>query len=261
LINKDLLLKNENLIYGIHAVKALLRYDSAAVDHVWVDRARKDPEFQDWVMHIEKKSIHVERVSRKDLDNLLGEVAHQGVVARSIQGAEPKGDAALNDWLENTPNQSVFLLILDGVQDPHNLGAVIRTAAAAGCDAIIAPKDRAVGLTPVVHKVSCGASQLIPFFQVTNLVRAMEGIKKRGIWLVGAAGEASQTVYQTDLTGAIGIVMGAEGEGLRKLTRDTCDFLAKIPMTDAVESLNVSVATGVFIFESVRQRMQSKSKK
>jgi 23S rRNA (guanosine2251-2'-O)-methyltransferase len=155
----------------------------------------------------------------------------------------------------------VFLLILDGVQDPHNLGAVIRTAAAAGCDAIIAPKDRAVGLTPVVHKVSCGASQLIPFFQVTNLVRAMEGIKKRGIWLVGAAGEASQTVYQTDLTGAIGIVMGAEGEGLRKLTRDTCDFLAKIPMTDAVESLNVSVATGVFIFESVRQRMQSKSKK
>jgi 23S rRNA (guanosine2251-2'-O)-methyltransferase len=147
-----------------------------------------------------------------------------------------------------------FLLILDGVQDPHNLGACFRSADAAGVHAIIAPKDKAVGITPVVSKVACGAAETVPFIQVTNLARTMEMLKEQGVWLYGAAGEAEQTVYQTKLTGAIGIVMGAEGDGMRRLTRETCDVLLKIPMHGTVSSLNVSVATGIFLFEVVRQR-------
>ena len=144
--------------------------------------------------------------------------------------------------------------MLDGVQDPHNLGACFRSADAAGVHAIIAPKDKSVGITPVVSKVASGATETVPFVQVTNLARTLEQLKESGIWIYGAAGEAEQTLYQTDLTGPAAIVLGAEGEGLRRLTRERCDFLVKIPMQGAVSSLNVSVATGVFLFEAIRQR-------
>ncbi|HGX92090.1 MAG TPA: 23S rRNA (guanosine(2251)-2'-O)-methyltransferase RlmB, partial [Candidatus Tenderia sp.] len=147
-----------------------------------------------------------------------------------------------------------FLLILDGVQDPHNLGACLRSADAAGVDAVIVPKDKAAGLTPVVRKVACGAAESVPFYQVTNLARTLRELQELGVWLVGAAGEADTTVYQADLKGSLAIVMGAEEKGLRRLTREHCDSLIKIPMAGTVESLNVSVATGICLFEAVRQR-------
>jgi len=147
-----------------------------------------------------------------------------------------------------------FLLVLDQVQDPHNLGACLRSADAAGVHGVIAPRDNAVGLTPTVHKVASGAARTVPFFQVTNLARVLRTLKERGIWLVGAAGEAEQSIYQADLTGPLALVMGAEDTGLRRLTREECDFLVRIPMRGHVESLNVSVATGVVLFEALRQR-------
>lgn len=247
-------MQNDKLVYGIHAVKALVRYDSASVEIAWLDKARRDEPFMELLRLIEKKAIPVERVSRQQLDTMMGDRVHQGVLVRTKQGDAPKGDNELLHWLELQNMDSLLLLILDGVQDPHNLGAILRTVDAAGCNAVIAPKDRATGLTPVVHKVSSGASQVVPFFQVTNLARTLDALKERGVWIVGAAGEATQVFYQIDYTGAIGIVMGAEGDGLRKLTREKCDYLVKIPMLGVVDSLNVSVATGVLLFEAVRQR-------
>ena len=147
-----------------------------------------------------------------------------------------------------------LLLILDGVQDPHNLGACLRTADAAGVSAVIAPRDRAVGLTPTVRKVACGAAEAIPFIQVTNIARTLRELKDRGIWLVGADGAAEMDIFSAGLRGPLGLVMGAEGEGLRRLTREHCDFLVRIPMAGTLESLNVSVATGICLFEAVRQR-------
>ena len=149
---------------------------------------------------------------------------------------------------------SAFLLILDNVTDPHNLGACLRSADAAGVHGVIAPKDKAVGLTSTVSKVACGAAETVPFYQVTNLARTLKELQERGIWLYGTAGEASESVFKTDLKGPIAIVMGAEGKGLRRLTRESCDHLINIPMTGSVSSLNVSVATGICLFEAVRQR-------
>jgi 23S rRNA (guanosine2251-2'-O)-methyltransferase len=146
------------------------------------------------------------------------------------------------------------LLVLDGVQDPHNLGACLRSADAAGVDAVIVPKDKAAGLTPVVRKVACGAAENVPFFQVTNLARTLRDLQERGIWLIGAAGEAESSLYQADLRGPLALVMGAEEQGMRRLTREHCDVLVNIPMAGSVESLNVSVATGICLFEAVRQR-------
>jgi 23S rRNA (guanosine2251-2'-O)-methyltransferase len=149
-----------------------------------------------------------------------------------------------------------FLLILDGVTDPHNLGACLRTADAAGVDCVVAPRDRAVGLTPVVRKVAAGAAETIPFAQVTNLARTLESLKQAGVWVVGTAGEATDELYTVDLTGPLAVVMGAEGDGMRRLTRETCDRLVRLPMAGGVESLNVSVATGVVLYEAVRQRQR-----
>ena len=148
------------------------------------------------------------------------------------------------------------MLVLDGVTDPHNLGACLRTADAAGVHAVIVPKDRSASLTPVVSKVACGAAETVPFIQVTNLARTLKRLQQRGIWLAGLAGEAEQTLYQANLHGPLAVVMGAEGQGLRRLTRETCDFLLRIPMHGLIESLNVSVATGVVLFEALRQRLR-----
>jgi 23S rRNA (guanosine2251-2'-O)-methyltransferase len=193
-----------------------------------------------------------ELMQREELDHLTQHGNHQGVLAYTKQ-LKTFGEADLKHLLVNL-TEPPFLLVLDGVQDPHNLGACFRSADAAGVHAIIAPKDKAVGITPVVSKVASGAAETVPFIQVTNLARTLEQLKELGVWIYGAAGEAEKTLYQTDLRGPIAIVLGAEGEGLRRLTRERCDLLVKIPMQGSVSSLNVSVATGVFLFEAVRQR-------
>jgi len=240
------------MIFGVHAVRAALKYDPGRVVEAWVEQGRHDARIERLLQSLTASPATVHRVPRRDLDKLTGDQAHQGIVI-SYVGAPPQDQSDLDgllDRLEEPP----FLLVLDQVQDPHNLGACLRSADAAGVHAVIAPRDNAVGLTPTVHKVASGAARTVPFFQVTNLARVLKGLRDRGIWIVGAAGEAEADHYDVDLTGPLAMVMGAEDTGLRRLTREHCDFLVRIPMAGSVESLNVSVATGVLLFEAVRQR-------
>lgn len=239
-------------IFGLHAVEALLTNQPERIIRLYIYPQRNDKKLEALVSLAKEFGIPIDQASRSELDRMTQEANHQGVVAVCHK---PRVYSE-NDLTKLLQNLSVppFLLVLDGVQDPHNLGACFRSADAAGVHAIIAPKDKAVGLTPVVSKVASGAAETIPFVQVTNLVRTMEMLKEQGIWIYGADGEAKQTLYQTELTGPIAIVMGAEGEGMRRLTREHCDVLLKIPMSGSVSSLNVSVAAGIFLFEVVRQR-------
>lgn len=240
------------LIHGLHAVRAALQADPASVVEVWIDRSRRDPRIQAILKLAVQNHVPVQRLTRRALDDSLPGARHQGVAARFHGTCMP--DEADLERLLDTLAAPPFLLVLDGVQDPHNLGACLRSAGAAGVHAVIAPRDRAAGLTPVARKVACGAAEHIPFVQVTNLARCLRGLRARGVWLIGAAGEAEQDVYQTDLTGPLAVVMGAEEKGLRRLTREACDALVSIPMQGCVESLNVSVATGILLFEALRQR-------
>lgn len=239
-------------IHGLHAVRAALKYDPGKVLEAWVEKGRRDARMTRLRDELQRLDIPVHAMDRRALDKRCDDGAHQGVVIR-YQGEKPRSEEDLKDLLTSLDTPA-FLLVLDQVQDPHNLGACLRTADAAGVHAVIAPRDRAVGLTPTVHKVASGAARTVPFFQVTNLARTLEMLKKQGIWLVGTSGDAGQSVYTLDLDGPLAIVMGAEGEGLRRLTSEACDYLAHIPMAGGVESLNVSVATGVMLFEAVRQR-------
>lgn len=243
---------NSLCVFGLHAVESLLQNQPKRVLKLCYAQERHDKKIEQVVQAAKKHSIRVEQVSRSELDRLAQEGNHQGVVAL-CEKARAYTESDLKSLLEGL-EQPPFLLILDGVQDPHNLGACLRSADAAGVHAVIVPKDKAVGITPVVSKVACGAAETIPLVQVTNLARTMEMLKEMGIWLYGAAGEAEASLYQTKLTGPIAIVLGAEGDGLRRLTRESCDVLLKIPMQGTVSSLNVSVATGVFLFEALRQR-------
>lgn len=236
-------------IFGLHSVTAALR-SGRECRQLWLQDNRRDKRLNDLETRAQKLGVNVERVSRHELDRLAANLHHQGAVG---EFGTPVGPDNLEDLLDSLTGPP-FLLVLDGVQDPHNLGACLRTADAAGVHAVIAPKDRACGITPTVRKVAAGAAETVPFFTVTNLARTLKDLKDRGIWLAGAAGDAEQVVYELDLKGAIAIVMGSEGEGLRRLTRDSCDWLAKLPMNGDVESLNVSVATGICLFEAVRQR-------
>jgi len=243
------------LIYGLHTVTAVLE-SGGRVHALWVLDSRHDDRLTRIAALAEKAGVKIQRVPRTELDRITGGARHQGVAAQA-EGAEQMDEGGLIpllDKLEEPP----FLLVLDGVQDPHNLGACLRSANAAGVHAVIAPRDRSAGLTPVARKVASGAAEATPFFQVTNLARTLRELKDRNIWFVGLAGEAEQTLYEMDLKGPIAIVMGAEGEGMRRLTKEHCDFLAKIPMGGTVESLNVSVATGVALFEALRQRQAKK---
>lgn len=236
-------------IFGLHSVMAALR-SGRECRQLWLQDNRRDKRLNEIETRAQKLGVSVERVSRQELDRIAGDTHHQGALGEFGVAVGPDNLEDLLDALTEPP----FLLVLDGVQDPHNLGACLRTADAAGVHAVIAPKDRACGITPTVRKVAAGAAETVPFFAVTNLARTLKELKDRGIWLAGAAGDADQVVYELDLKGAIAIVMGAEGEGLRRLTRDSCDWLAKLPMSGNVESLNVSVATGICLFEAVRQR-------
>lgn len=239
-------------LYGIHAVQSALKNHPDRVLRVFFAQGRRDAKITALEEIANVEHIPIEFCSRDELEQLAEGATHQGVIAlcTNTPGYTERDLSKLLAAIDGPP----FLLLLDGVQDPHNLGACFRSADAAGVHLIIAPKDKSVGITPIVSKVASGAAETIPFVQVTNLVRTMELLKEQGIWTFGAAGEASKTIYQLDLSGPVALVLGAEGAGLRRLTRDHCDELAKIPMSGSVTSLNVSVAAGIFLFEAVRQR-------
>jgi 23S rRNA (guanosine2251-2'-O)-methyltransferase len=241
-----------DIVYGLHAVSIFLQKKTALVSSLSLLDHNDNKRVTELKRLALKHNIAVHTLTKHALDQLAGQVKHQGVVLQ-VETSALQGDNALLSLLENL-TESPFLLILDGVQDPHNFGACLRSADAAGVHAVIIPKNNAVGITPVVRKVASGAAEAVPIFQVTNLARTMKALKERNIWLVGAAGEASDSIYQTDLTGGLAIIAGAEGSGLRRLTKEHCDFLVNIPMRGVVSSLNVSVATGVLLFEAVRQR-------
>lgn len=238
-------------IFGLHAVQSLLQKEPGRITHLHIQKGREDQKITTLMTLAKQNGIAIEFVSRQTLDKLTQDANHQGVLAHCKQVATYQ-ESDLKNIIASL-SVPPFFLILDGVQDPHNLGACFRSADAAGVHAIIAPKDRAVGITPIVSKVASGAAEIVPFVQVTNLVRAMEILKEQGVWLYGASAEAKQSLYQTNLTGPVGIVLGAEGVGLRRLTEEHCDFLINIPMLGSVSSLNVSVAAGVCLFEKVRQ--------
>lgn len=239
-------------IFGLHAVQALLKSAPQRVIEIYMVQGRNDQKLQKIVNSAQSNGIHCQVVNRNKLDDLVSDENHQGVVAVCTPG-ETYDETWLFTLLDNL-TEPAFLLILDGVTDPHNLGACMRSAEAAGVHAVIAPKDKSAGLTPIARKVACGAAEVLPFVPVTNLARTLTKLQEKGIWLFGAAGEAEHSVYQSNLKGPIGILMGAEGDGLRRLTQDTCDHLMNIPMAGTVSSLNVSVATGICLFEAVRQR-------
>lgn len=245
------MLKQE-LIYGLHSVQALLKSAPQRVLEIYVLQGRHDQRLQKIQAAAEINQIHCVPVNRTKLDELVSDENHQGVIAVCTPG-EAYDEAWLFAMLERL-DKPAFLLVLDGVTDPHNLGACMRSAEAAGIQAVIAPKDKSAGLTPVARKVACGAAEVLPFVPVTNLARTLKKLQEKGIWLFGAAGEADRSLYETSLTGPVAILMGAEGDGLRRLTQETCDQLMKIPMAGTVSSLNVSVATGICLFEAVRQR-------
>jgi 23S rRNA (guanosine2251-2'-O)-methyltransferase len=243
---------NNTFIYGFHAVLSFLSKRSDRVDYLMVDSQRQDARIEQLIALASSKNIAIKRSNRKALNALVAG-NHQGMVA-SIRSLSFSQD--LGAFLENLAVP--FLLILDGIQDPHNLGACLRTANAAGVDAVIAPKDRAAGITPVVVKIASGALLNTPFFQVTNLARTLGDLKERGVWLFGTSEHAEDLYTEVDLTGPVAIIMGSEGKGLRQLTEKHCDYLIKIPMQGSVTSLNVSVATGICLFEVVRQNYEKK---
>lgn len=240
-------------LLGFHAVRARLEQAPKSLQKVFYDEHRRDKRVQQLVDRLKQAGIPVVPVTRKALDDMAAGARHQGVVAQARGGQLATDIHSLLDELQ-ARQERPLLLILDGVTDPHNLGACLRTADAAGVHAVLAPKDRAVGLTAVVRRVACGAAETVPYLQVTNLARTMRELKERDIWLYGTDDQARQTLHSIDLRGqAVAWVMGAEGEGLRRLTREQCDNLVRIPMQGTVESLNVSVATALCLYESVRQ--------
>jgi len=241
-----------NHIYGLHAISALLHETPQRIKQIFVQGGKPEARLKEILALAHTANIKVQTTSRDALDQLAEDGVHQGVVAHLV-GRPHYTEAELPQLLEGL-TEPPFLLVLDGVQDPHNLGACLRSANAAGVHAVIVPKDKAASLTPVVYKTASGAADITPLIPVTNLARTLGQLKERGIWVYGASDAASQNIYDADLKGAIAWVLGAEGEGLRRLTRETCDALFSIPMHGAVSSLNVSVATGICLFEAVRQR-------
>jgi 23S rRNA (guanosine2251-2'-O)-methyltransferase len=241
--------KPTRAVFGFHAVLARLRADASSVVELYLDENRKDARAKDLALAAERAGVALMRVPTKRLDGFYGGGRHQGVVALVF---EKPARESLEDLLDSLKEPSL-LLVLDGVTDPHNLGACLRVADAAGAHAVIAPKDRAAGIGATVSKVASGAAESIPYYMVTNLARTLDDLKERGIWIVGADEHADKTLYESELPEAIAWVLGAEGEGMRRLTRERCDLLARIPMHGSVASLNVSVACGLCLFESRRR--------
>ncbi len=247
-------------VYGIHAVDSLLRQNPKSVQQLLLQAGREDKRITALMQLAQNQGVSVSREPKAGLDKIVGG-RHQGAVALMRDVPERGDPAASNLWreadlLDRVENKGgpVLILVLDGVTDPHNLGACLRSADGAGVDAVVVPKDNSADLTPVVRKVACGAAETVPFIRVTNISRTLQALKARGVWLYGADGEAEKSIYDSDLTESLALVMGAEGKGLRRLTREQCDYLTHLPMAGSVSSLNVSVAAGIFLFEVVRQR-------
>lgn len=242
--------RESRLVYGFHAVLGKLRRDPAGVFEIYLSAQRTDVRARDVVRLAESDNVRIVQADNERLERMVGTRRHQGVIARvDARSREIK----LADVLE-TLTENALLLVLDGVQDPHNLGACLRVADAAGAHAVIAPKDRAVGLNATAIKVASGAADSVPYVTVTNLARALREMQEAGVQVIGATDDAEKTLYDLDQTGPVAWVLGSEGDGLRRLTRETCDELARIPMLGTVESLNVSVASGICLFEARRQR-------
>ncbi|MDP0589387.1 MAG: 23S rRNA (guanosine(2251)-2'-O)-methyltransferase RlmB [Candidatus Endonucleobacter bathymodioli] len=248
---------SSDFVFGLHAVKSLFESKPERILELWIQKGRTDKKVSQLLNYAKDNSVIINFADREKLD-ILADGVHQGVIAK-ISAAKPFREGDLEDLLDALETQPL-LLVLDCVTDPHNLGACLRTANAAGVHAVITPRDKSASLNATARKVACGAAEAIPLIQVTNLARTLIKLKKRGIWLTGTTDECSDTIYQTDLNVPIALLMGAEGKGLRRLTREHCDTLACIPMTGKVSSLNVSVATGVCLFEAVRQRENYSSK-
>ncbi|GAB7563025.1 23S rRNA (guanosine(2251)-2'-O)-methyltransferase RlmB [Methylobacillus methanolivorans] len=247
-------MSDARILFGFHAVLSRLRQHGASIQEILIDKDRVDARMKDLLQMAENANVRVMQVERARLDGMAGGNArHQGVIARAIDTPIPYKD--IHDILESDLKEPPFFLVLDGVEDPHNLGACLRVADAMGVHAVIAPKDRAAGLNATVRKVACGAAETVPFIAVTNLARTLRELKDAGVFVVGTAAEANADLPATDLSGPLALVLGAEGTGLRRLTQENCDSLISIPMFGSVESLNVSVASGICLYEARRQRI------
>ncbi len=240
------------LLFGIHSIEAALTHDPKNILELYFEADSQNARIKELSDRARDLGLKPHSRPREALDRMTGGARHQGAVAR-YKAPPPRAESELYELVEKEEKHTL-LLVLDGVTDPHNLGACLRSAEAAGVTAVIVPKDKAAGITPTVRRASSGAADRIAFFAVTNLARTLKLLKDRGVWLVGLAGDVEQDFYKLDLKGPMAIVVGSEGEGMRRLTRESCDFVAHIPMRGSVESLNVSVATGVALFEALRQR-------
>lgn len=249
-------MKNRRRIAGLHAAESAIENVSHRIISVWIDPHREDGRITAIQRKLAGLGIKVQPAGRNQLVSLAENRNHQGIVLE-LKLADELGESELRNALADLPTQPLYL-VLDHVQDPHNLGACLRTADAAGVLGVIITKDQSAGLTPTVAKIASGATETVPLYRVTNLSRALGWLKEAGLWIAGAAGEAQRSLYETDLAIPLALVIGAEGKGLRRLTRESCDFLVKIPMLGQIESLNLSVATGVLLFEAVRQRTQAR---
>ncbi len=246
-------MKDNDLIFGIHTCKQFLKHNAVKVEEVLLQEGKAAERLRD---ELGLSGLPVKLCDKNQLDQLSSGGNHQGIILR-IKGSEAKTEKQLNAYIETLMQEmsSPLILVLDGITDPHNLGACLRSAAAAKVDAVILPKDKSAGINATVRKVAAGAVETLEIFVVTNLARSLDTLKSAGIWIVGTAlDERATDYYQCDLKGALAIAMGSEGEGLRRLTKDKCDFLCYLPMPGDIQSLNVSVATGICLFEAVRQR-------
>ncbi len=243
------------MLYGFHAVGVRLKMAPQSVIEIYFDASRKDARMRSFVDKARDAAIRLIEADGLRLSKMSGGQSHQGVVALVNPVAQATSlDELLEGLEEGVDTAKPLLLVLDGVTDPHNLGAVLRVADGAGAQAVIAPKDHAVGINATVAKVASGAAETVPYFMVTNLARTLGELKERNIWIIGTSDDATKTIYDVDLKGPVALVLGAEGPGMRQLTRKSCDELVRIPMRGAVESLNVSVASGVCLYEALRQR-------
>ncbi len=247
----------KSIIYGIHAVQSALEHDPENITNLWIDTEKPNPRLMALIRQAEQCKLPIQTTRSKQLERLANTRNHQHVVAEYQVTSQYK-ESDLDNILASTPEGKIpFILALDGVTDPHNLGACLRTAEGAGVQAVIVPKDNAVGLTPTVRKVASGAAERIPLISVTNLSRTLQSLKKQGLWVIATSDKAPSSLYQEDLTIPLVFVMGAEGKGIRPLTEKHCDLLVSLPMQGEVSSLNVSVASGICLYEVVRQRLST----
>lgn len=240
----------QKILFGFHAVTVRLKTAQNSVREIYIDTSRKDQRMQQFIERVKTAGVRIIDADKTRLENMAKTQRHQGVVA-IVEDIALAND--LDDLLDSLA-EPPLLLVLDSVTDPHNLGACLRVADGAGAHAVIAPKDHAVGINATVAKVASGAAETVPYFMVTNLARTLKELKERNIWCVGTSDEAEKSIYQTDLNIPLALILGAEGTGMRRLTRESCDLLVSIPMKGAVESLNVSVASGICLYEALRQR-------